>query len=213
METATKLVAKLGTVQTPLQICPQSLPAIVDVLKYWSSPLPKTTTDFLKRNGGQPMNSCVGSLNAQGIAPRTKNQCASDFDTFCMDHFMSPSDIQPGYLCLTRRFRAEPMPMPTDFLYPYYDAHAEGNIYDRTKALLPPCSLLSRHPALSHLVRAYDKTTNDIWKAAVDEVERTWVPNPTIFVRIFLCLFELMSEAPQFGGQELQRASCILGRR
>ncbi|KAF8962201.1 hypothetical protein BDZ97DRAFT_1130396 [Flammula alnicola] len=132
-----------------LHINEQSIPATVEVLKYWSSPLPKSTKLFLQTNS---------ALNSQGLGPPL--------------HLAANSD---------RKKLAKGL--AEDTLDAYDDPEAEGIIYDKTKILLPPKALVSRHPALAKLATAtpFNAAPRSAYKAAAKEIEDTWKVNPTLF--------------------------------
>ncbi|CAA7262627.1 unnamed protein product [Cyclocybe aegerita] len=163
-----------------LYINDQSLAEILGVLRYWSTPLKKSAKIFLTRNAGVS-SSAQRALELQ-------------------DPYSSKPKPGAEELLLRMMMMQRDVPNPNERPkgaetcdVPYEMSTAEGEIYDRTKALLPPKVLLSRTPAPQKLVKGYKKAGKDLFDAAAREVEETWLPNPT--------LFELHStEAPEFGG-------------
>lgn len=81
---------------------------------------------------------------------------------------------------------------------PYNDPDVEMKIYKRTKILLPPKSLLSRHPALAGLVKSYRSASNAEYMAVLSEVKNTWYPNPTLFVSFLDFLILVLSSIYSF---------------
>ncbi|KAF9558523.1 hypothetical protein CPC08DRAFT_763920 [Agrocybe pediades] len=69
----------------------------------------------------------------------------------------------------------------TSAVDPYTDPEGERGIYDRAHIVLPPQTLLARHPALHKLIRAFPKPSQSLYDAAEKEVQATWQPNPTLF--------------------------------
>lgn len=143
-----------------LHINEKSVPAILEFLKYWSSPLPKATQILIERND-EPENQLYTGLDGDGSLRRSlrKNLVTSN---------------SKG---------------------PYNDPDVEMNIYKRTKILLPPKSLLSRHPALDELVKSYRSASNAKFEAVLSEVNNTWHPNPTLFVSVmyFISFYSRLS--------------------
>ena len=66
------------------------------------------------------------------------------------------------------------------------DINAERLIFKRTKVLLPPRNHIWRYPALKELTDTYDTAPHSLYARVREELERTWKPNPTLFVRGFI---------------------------
>ncbi|KJA21534.1 hypothetical protein HYPSUDRAFT_41905 [Hypholoma sublateritium FD-334 SS-4] len=156
MDTAKALVDELPEKKNSLSEClfinEQSLPAIVDVLKYWSTPLRKTPKQFIKNN----------SMN-----------CLDPYENFATSMVGSDVEQQRQKAASIRNQKAG-----GDI---YGDPAAEKTVYERTWALIPPRSLLPRHPALAKLVKEYLSASDSLYAAAKREVEETWKVNHTIF--------------------------------
>lgn len=187
MNAAKKIAKLLETGRWFVKISPQSLPAVLKVLSYWSNPLPKTTKEMLKRN--QDFHGpCREIAAAQGIKPRRSFECHMDYETYMMSHLMDLGN--PNRSVLDRPY--QPEFHPTKCLLPYYDGDAEAHIYDHPKTLLPPQTLLEQyHPALNRIVQSWPQTTAAMWTNAGSEVERSWVPNPVLFVSYFISVWAL----------------------
>lgn len=159
MDTAKALVNELPEKRNSLSKClfinNQSLPAIIDVLKYWSTPLPKTTKQFIQKNIASDTSAVYMARMAamMGFDPQQQKAKAE----------------------FTKKGKAD------DGIYG--DSEAEKTIYERTWALIPPRPLLPRHPALAKLVKEYVCASDDLYAEAKREVEETWKVNPTLFVR------------------------------
>ena len=162
MQTAKSLVLELpaGThsVCQFLYVSPKTLPVVLDLLRYWSTPLPKSTKEFLKLKSG------VGSLlgGSDGLGAWT--------DLF--GSLLSSSNKQ-----LTGSSSSSDV---------YSDPDAESSLFRKIHVVLPPRTLLARHPALGKLVRTYQNAPETTYSAVKREVEDTWDPNPTFFVCLFL---------------------------
>lgn len=159
MDTAKALVdelpEKINSLSKCLYINEQSLPAIIDVLKYWSTPLPKTTKKLIESNSSSDSYANVMANIASLVGPDPQQQ---KLKAASLRNRKAGGDI-------------------------YGDPEAEKTIYKRTWALIPPRSLLPRHPALAKLAKRYMSASDSMYAAAKREVEETWKVNPTIFVR------------------------------
>jgi len=176
MEVAQELVDELpkGThyVCRCLHVNEQSLPAIIEVLRYWTKPLAKTYKGFLRRN--PKLSSCKKALEMQNLkkSPTNDGTPGPDHVNYVMESLMG--------LPSSKTSNTEGRKAMGD---PYEDAYGEADVYDRAKILLPPKVLLPRHPALATVVKAYNEVSPIAWAALAKEVEESWQPNPTIFVR------------------------------
>ena len=168
MDTASALVAELPARRHPtaawLHVSASSLPRVLDVLRYWAAPLRgKTTRALIQINGGSAASAFDGFASSiaslAGVAPGL--------------HGLMQQQKLNGGAAVSRRAGGDV----------YGDPDAEGEIYKRTKALLPPKALLARHPALAALVKSYSDPSENLYAAMAKEVEETWVPNSTLFVR------------------------------
>ncbi|KDR74060.1 hypothetical protein GALMADRAFT_269552 [Galerina marginata CBS 339.88] len=170
IDTAKKLAEEIpkGTYSLSkcLHVNERSMDAILEVLRYWSTPLPKSTKLFLQRN--------------------------SDFRSLIPGPYAFTSEMNNLLDPVLSESRKKHMNARVGSLYAYSDPDAELAIYKRVKVLLPPKSLLSRHPALSNLVNSYKGASDALYAAASREVEQTWVPNPTLFDQV-------STEHPDFG--------------
>ncbi|KAJ3509545.1 hypothetical protein NLJ89_g5165 [Agrocybe chaxingu] len=167
----------------------RTLPATLELLRYWSVPLPKTTKALLERNVGADKPPKDLS-NLQPHKPLDRQEWLNHHQMQLNSRQMEV--VHKGQH--SRRYEAEDV--PAEYLYPYYSPHVEAAIYHRLKILLPPEVLLkARHSAVYKLVKAYgdDNTSGDAWNAARREIEDTWKPNPVIFD-----IYTLAD--PQFGG-------------
>ncbi|CAA7262632.1 unnamed protein product [Cyclocybe aegerita] len=167
----------------------RTLPATLELLRYWSVPLLKTTKALLERNiGADKASKDLSDL--QSHKPLNRQEWLNHHQMQLNNRQMEVARKDQHY----RPYEAEDV--PAEYLYPYYSPHVEAVIYHRLKILLPPEVLLkARHPAVYQLVKAYDddNTSADAWNAARREVEDTWQPNPVIF--------DIHTLAnPQFGG-------------
>ncbi|KAF9529083.1 hypothetical protein CPB83DRAFT_853195 [Crepidotus variabilis] len=174
IESAKRSMAILEHGNSYLRLNERSLPAVLKILRYWSKPLPKSTKILTHRNDGQHGSSTKAAAT-QGIRRRQPAECLSDFKSYRDDE-----DVEtPLHRRWHRPFRPENP--PDTFLHPYYDADAEMQIYDNIGVLLPPQTLLSRHPHLEAVVKKWEGSNPARWTDARREIRETWVPNPVLF--------------------------------
>ncbi|KAF8962202.1 hypothetical protein BDZ97DRAFT_1920671 [Flammula alnicola] len=135
-----------------------SVSAVVEVLRYWSNPLPKSTKVFIQR--------------IRQMLPKAKdsNALRNYNDGLCNSNNADSLDK------------------------PYSSPIVEGMVYDLVTVLLPPRSLLTRHPALAALLRTYRSAPAPVRAAAMLEIEKNWKPSPVIFDKY-------TTENPEFGGE------------
>lgn len=189
MNTAQALVHELSQKKHSLSKClhvnEKSLPAILDVLKYWSKPLPKLTKVFLQNRP-----------NPHGPA--------GDMDDF-MASFMGFNSNNPE--AKLKAISTKNRKNGGDI---YDDPVGERTIFKQTVALVPPKPLLSRHPALAKLVKSYISASDSMYAAVRKEIEQTWKPNPTIFVCTDDLLFGfLFTDTASLSGPPFYRTSTI----
>ncbi|KAF8970597.1 hypothetical protein BDZ97DRAFT_1914492 [Flammula alnicola] len=160
MDTAKTLVDELPrgihSLSKCLNINEQSYPAILDVLRYWSTPLAKSTKIFIQRSADSM--AYFINLTAQIGAKLNLSKPA-------------PESLKKGS-------NSNPRSGPLDA---YNDPDAEAALFKRVRVLLPPKPFLSRHPALAQLVKSYKSAPDSLYAAAMWEIEETWKPNPTLF--------------------------------
>ncbi|KAF8970584.1 hypothetical protein BDZ97DRAFT_1753793 [Flammula alnicola] len=160
MDTAKTLVDELPrgihSLSKCLHINEQSLPAILDVLRYWSTLLPKSTKILMERSA----DSMAYFINLTAEIGAKLNLS-----------YPAPESLKKG-------FNLNPRSGPLDA---YDDPDAEAGLFKRILVFLPPKPFLSRHPALAQLVKSYKSASDSLYAAATREIEETWVPNPTLF--------------------------------
>jgi len=152
------------TLSKCLYINAKSMPAILDHLRYWSKPLDKSTQVFLQKNP----------------PPATSN-----IEAMGLGNLPFAPGLDMGML-KSKAAQRNHIDGPAGSVDPYTDQDAEPILFKRTRVLLPPKTLLSRHPALSKVVKAFPKPSEAQYAAASDEVRNKWYPNPTLFVSQFL---------------------------
>ncbi|KIM41915.1 hypothetical protein M413DRAFT_71143 [Hebeloma cylindrosporum] len=160
MQTARSLAQELpnGThsVCQFIHVNPKSLPVVLELLKYWSTPIPKSTKEFLKFKGG--LGDLLGGAGGLGALA----------DIF--GSMMSPPKKQ-----LTGSSSSSDA---------YADPSGESSLLDNIHVALPPRTLLARHPALGKLVRTHQNAPETTYSAVKREIEDTWDPNPTFFDKV-----------------------------
>jgi hypothetical protein len=161
MQTAKSLVLELpiGThsVCQFLHVSPKSLPVVLDLLRYWSTPIPKSAKKYLEFKSG--LGSLAGAYGSLGALA---------------DIFGSVSSSQNKQLTGSSSSSDA-----------YADPNAESSLLRKIHVVLPPRTLLARHPALGNLVRTYQNAPETTYSALEREIEDTWDPNPTFFVCLF----------------------------
>ncbi|KAF9480632.1 hypothetical protein BDN70DRAFT_877325 [Pholiota conissans] len=172
IDTAKSLVQELpsdsGKIPSFLSVNQNSLSAILEVLQYWCSPLPKSTKTFVERVSG-----VGGLLSSMGLNP-DKLGVGNDKLEGLGDSLASLSKLFGD----SSPFGAKPKGRVVDA---YIDDMAESDIYDRLRILLPPKSLLSRSPALAQLSKSSTGASDRVFTATTHEIEELWHPNPTLF--------------------------------
>lgn len=163
MQTAKCLVLELPgrthSVCQLLYVSPASLPVVLDLLRYWSTPIPKSAKKYLEFKSGGSLVGGYGSLGALA------------------DIFGS---------ALSSQTRNKQLPGSSSSSDAYADPDAESSLFRKIHVVLPPRTLLARHPALGKLVRTYQNAPETTYSAVEREIEDTWDPNPTFFVCLFL---------------------------
>ena len=140
-----------------MHINESSKQSILDALRYWSAPLQKSTKIFLERHSSPPSFPKRPGWVSDGT-------------------FLEP---QLG----EARMSSQCIRVPAGMSGPYADPDAEYKIFRRLKVLLPPKPLLPRHPAFSKLINSSPGASDALYAEARREIEQTWAPNPTLFVR------------------------------
>ncbi|KJA13370.1 hypothetical protein HYPSUDRAFT_209599 [Hypholoma sublateritium FD-334 SS-4] len=142
MDTAKALVDELPEKRNSLSKClyinEQSLPAIIDVLKYWSTPLSKTPRKLIQSNSSSDSYANVMANIASLVGPDPQQQ---KLKAASMRNRKAGGDI-------------------------YGDLEAEKTIYKCMWALIPPQSLLPRHPALAKLAKQYMSASDSLYGIA-----------------------------------------------
>lgn len=155
----------------------QTKPRVLTILEYWSKPLNKNTKTFFEINGPKKSRQMTHQFLAQTarLALDARRQ-------------MRNENLQ-NFLISMRQSTGSPVSLgKKDPKLPLYnDWDAEDSLFQRTRVLLPPKQLLSRHPALEKHVRSNGQQRE---QEVIEEVFKDWKPNPTIFVsviRVCLC--------------------------
>ena len=179
MQTAKSLVLELpkGThsICQFVYVSPKSLPVVLDLLRYWSAPIPKTAKKYLEfKSGPGLLAGAYGGLGALadlfGSALSSQNKQSTGSSS------SSSSDA-------------------------YTNPDGESSLLTKIHVVLPPRTLLARHPALGKLVRTYQNAPETTYSAVEREIQDTWDPNPTFFV--CLPLAQDRSELTVSSGQSL----------
>jgi len=179
MQTAKSLVLELprGThsICQFLYVSPKSLPVVLDLLRYWSTPIPKSAKKFLEfKSGLGSLGGAYGSLGA--LADLFGSALSSQNKQLTGSSSSSSSDA-------------------------YANPDAESSLFNKIHVVLPPRTLLARHPALGKLVRTYQNAPETTYSAVEREIQETWDPNPTFFVCLLLA--QNRSDLTVFLGQGL----------
>lgn len=137
-----------------LYVSPKSLPVVLDLLRYWSTPIPKSAKKFLELKSGLGSLGAYGSLGALadlfGSLSSQNKQLTGSSSSSSSDAYANPD--------------------------------AESSLFNKIHVVLPPRTLLVRHPALGKLVRTYQNAPETTYSAVEREIQETWDPNPTFFV-------------------------------
>ncbi|KAF9040853.1 hypothetical protein BJ165DRAFT_1406859 [Panaeolus papilionaceus] len=146
----------------------QTKPRVLTILEYWSKPLNKNTKTFFEINGPKKSRQMTHQFLAQTarLALDARRQ-------------MRNENLQ-NFLISMRQSTGSPVSLgKKDPKLPLYnDWDAEDSLFQRTRVLLPPKQLLSRHPALEKHVRSNGQQGE---QEVIEEVFKDWKPNPTIF--------------------------------
>ncbi|KAF9480633.1 hypothetical protein BDN70DRAFT_600662 [Pholiota conissans] len=156
--------SKLSTI---LFVESNTLPAVLEVLQYWSSPLPKSTKIFVEKlsNADDLFRNLGMDLAKLGSVKDTLEGLGDVANLNLLFGNTSFSGEKPKGRVVDA----------------YVDEMAEPDIYDRLKILLPPKSLLSRNPVLAQLSKSSTGASDRIFAATMREIEELWHPNPTLF--------------------------------
>jgi hypothetical protein len=142
-----------------LYVSSKSLPVVLDLLRYWSTPIPKSAKKFLEFKSG--LGSLGGAYGSLGALADLFGSLSSPNKQLTGSSSSNSSDA-------------------------YTNPDAESSLFDKIHVVLPPRTLLARHPALGKLVRTYQNAPETTYSAVEREIQETWDPNPTFFVCLFL---------------------------
>lgn len=143
----------------------QTKPRILTIFEYWSKPLPKNTKTFLQING--PKDLSQNPTRATMLEQRRQVR----------------EDRFNAYVDAATKIKGSPFDTRKDPQLPLYnDSNSEDRLFQRSRVLLPPKQLLSRHPALEKHVRSNGQQGE---REVIEEVVKDWRPNPTVFVSDF----------------------------